>query len=250
MTRLGMIFLTALTLAAPLGLSQDNSAASAAASTEAPAVAANYDTSKAGQRVYIRDYLYVPLRSGESARHRIVNKGLKSGTALTLVKTNADSGYSLVRTSRNAEGWIPTQYLVDAPTAAIELAKARETIKNLTQKAGPLSEQLLDQKRDSERLTIELQGMRQENIRLDRELTRVKDLAANSIELDANNKRLMQANEQLKNTQDALAAEKERLQSQLKSDDFINGALVLFAGMMLTIFVQYFANSKKKSDWR
>ena len=43
------------------------------------------------ETVYIRDTLYVPLRGGQSSEHRILHKGIPSGTELELLEVNAVS---------------------------------------------------------------------------------------------------------------------------------------------------------------
>ena len=92
---------------------------------------------------YISDLLFVPLRSGTSSQHRIVHKGLRSGSAVTLLKEDKENGWSLVRTKRGVEGWLRSQYLFAEPTASVKLIRAEKTIQQLSSKAGPLSEKLI-----------------------------------------------------------------------------------------------------------
>ena len=75
----------------------------------------------AADTVYVRGTLYVPLRGGQSTEHRILHRGLRSGTSLERLETNPDTGYTRVRTEDGLEGWLQTQYLVDAPIAADQL---------------------------------------------------------------------------------------------------------------------------------
>ena len=67
------------------------------------------------ETVYVRDTLYVPLRGGATAEHRILHKGIRSGTAMELLEADPESGYSRVRMGDGLEGWIQSQYLVDFP---------------------------------------------------------------------------------------------------------------------------------------
>ena len=90
---------------------------------------------------FISDVLYVPLRSGASTGHRVVHKGLKSGSKITLLEEN-DNGWARIKTSKGTEGWIQKRYLLVQPTASIQLANAQAQIKKITSKAGPLSEKL------------------------------------------------------------------------------------------------------------
>jgi len=73
------------------------------------------------ETVYVRDTLYVPLRGGATAEHRILHKGIRSGTAMELLEADPESGYSRVRLPDGLEGWIQSQYLMDSPIAAVLL---------------------------------------------------------------------------------------------------------------------------------
>ena len=84
---------------------------------------------------YIRDELYVPLRSGQTTQHRIVHKGLVSGTPLTIIAVSDDKLYSQVRTSKGIEGWIQTQYLSDSPAGRDLLKVAERKLATLQEKS-------------------------------------------------------------------------------------------------------------------
>ena len=99
-------------------------------------------SSYAEKTLYIRDTLYVPLRSGQSTQYRIVHKGLPSGTAVIELENNEETGYSRVRTPKGTEGWIQTQYLMDQPSARNALAKARVDLEKLKDRNQELSQQL------------------------------------------------------------------------------------------------------------
>lgn len=70
---------------------------------------------------YIDDTLFAPLRSGKSNEYRIIHRGLKSGTAVEVLETDDESGYTLVRTPGGMEGWLLTQYLSKEPVAKVKL---------------------------------------------------------------------------------------------------------------------------------
>lgn len=202
-----------------------------------------------GKTHFIRDYIKVPLRSGQSSQHRIIHRGLASGQQVTLLEVNKDSGFSKVKTTRGTEGWLPSQYLMASPTAAIRLKEANATIAKLKQKAGPLGEQLLTAQKDNQRLSDEVKQLTLKEQQLQQEYDNLKAISGNAINLTNDNKTLRHQNEALKNKHDTLNAENQHLEEQLTNESFINGALVLFAGMVLTLIIQHFAQSRKKSDW-
>ncbi|NRB42737.1 MAG: TIGR04211 family SH3 domain-containing protein [Pseudomonadales bacterium] len=198
---------------------------------------------------FIRDVIKVPVRSGASNQHRIVHRGLKSGATITLLAIDKEAGFAKIKTQKGLEGWIPSQYVIAEPTSAIKLAKAYKTIAKLKQKAGPMGEQLLLAQKENQKLSNDLTQLNSQKDQLSKEYQRLKDVSANAVALDIENKRLLNSNEGFKNKHDTLAAENQRLQTQLRNDGFINGALVLFAGMILTLFVQYFKQTRKRSEW-
>ena len=71
----------------------------------------------AADTVYVRDEIYVPLRGGQSTEHRILHKGIRSGTSLNRMEINEDSGYTHVKLENGLEGWIQSQYLSEEPIA-------------------------------------------------------------------------------------------------------------------------------------
>ena len=82
------------------------------------------------ESAYISDELTVPLRSGPSNAHRILHRGLPSGTQLEIIGRDDDAGFTQVRTSRGTEGWIRSQYLVSQPIAKMRLAAAQRELSN------------------------------------------------------------------------------------------------------------------------
>ena len=92
--------------------------------------------SLAADTVYVRDTIYVPLRGGQSTEHRILHRGLRSGTALERLQTNDESGYTLVKSEGGVEGWIQSQYLVEVPIARDLLKKTEDRLLELDSSIG------------------------------------------------------------------------------------------------------------------
>ena len=81
---------------------------------------------------YISDSFFVPLRVGPSNSHRIVHRGLKSGTQVTLLNIDKDKKFSQVRLGDGQTGWLPNRTLQAQPSAASQMAQLTEQL-NLTQ---------------------------------------------------------------------------------------------------------------------
>lgn len=197
---------------------------------------------------YIRDTLFVPLRSGQSFKHRIVHKGLVSGAKLTLLEESEDNNYSLVRTSKGIEGWIQTQYLSNEPAARNQLKQLQKKYESLLANHADLKatsntseSKLNDAKMAIASLTQKLQST-------ETELADIKALSANAISLNSSNKQLLQDNQALQNKVDLLTTDNQRLNDSLDNDEFINGAFAVLIGVFITLLVPRLWPSKS-SEW-
>lgn len=199
---------------------------------------------------YVRDYLYVPVRSGQGNAYRIVHRGLKSGEKVTVLEENAESGYSRISTDDGIEGWIETQYLVEQPTAQLQLNVARETIRKLEAELGPLRKENASLKRSEDKSQQQLDNTNKDVQRLSDELAHIKKISSNAINLDRSNKDYIKKNELLKNELDVLSAENERLKESAEQEGFINGALAVGFGVFLALVIPHLVPRKKRnSEW-
>ncbi|HEB28320.1 MAG TPA: TIGR04211 family SH3 domain-containing protein [Porticoccus sp.] len=200
------------------------------------------------ETVYIRDQLYVPLRSGTTMQHRIVHKGLVSGTPLTVIETSEDKKYSHVRTKRGTEGWIQTQYLSPEPAGRDLVKVANKTIATLEQKNNELSQQLNNIKSKQKSTQTQLTKLTSNNNQVTKELENIKTVSAGAIQLNSDNKILLEENQKLKNELDVLNTEQQRLTDNHENDAFLNGAFAVLIGVMITLLVPR-AWPKKSTDW-
>lgn len=197
---------------------------------------------------YIRDTLFVPLRSGQSYKHRIVHKGLVSGTALTLLEQSDDDAYSKVRTEQGIEGWLETQYLSEEPSArsrvnslALKNEKLNAENNTLKQKINQLTQENNQHQANLKALDLQYQT-------LDKELSNIKAISTNALTLNDNNKQLLQQNQALQNQADILTTDNQRLKDQLENDNFLNGAFAVLIGVFITLLVPRLWPSKS-SEW-
>jgi SH3 domain protein len=197
---------------------------------------------------YIRDTLYVPLRSGQSFQHRIVHKGLTSGTRLTLIETNEDGTYSKVKTNNGLEGWLQSQYLMDTPAAKNQLKTTQQQLIKLQASNKQLKTELNKLKQAKKSVEGELSKVSSNNSGLSKELVEIKNLSSRSIELNRDNNRLLQENEVLKNELDVIKADNQRLNDKADNDAFMNGAFAVLIGVMITLLIPRLA-PKKRTDW-
>lgn len=101
----------------------------------------------AAETRYVSDDLEVTLRTGQSTSHQIVRM-VKSGTAVEALETDANTGYSKVRTPSGSEGWVLSRYLMTAPSARQQLSELQRRLaeleienKQLKEQSGTLKQQ-------------------------------------------------------------------------------------------------------------
>jgi SH3 domain protein len=193
---------------------------------------------------YIRDELYVPLRSGQTEDTPIVHKGLVSGTPVTIIGTSEDKTFSLVRTQKGTEGWIQTQYLSTEPAGRDLYKAASEKLAILQAQNKQLNQQLATLKNQEQ----QPQEILASHSSLDSVPATIDEAAANAIEFNVDHTALLEENQALKNQLELLSTDNQRLNDEKNSDDFLNGAFAVLLGVMITLAVPRLW-PQKRTEW-
>lgn len=211
---------------------------------------AEYNSAQASNdTLYIRDTLFVPLRSGQGTQYRILHKGLKSGTKVTFIENNTETGYTKIKTAKNIEGWIQSQYLVEEPTAELKLKTALQEVAELKAQASPLASEVHELKNQYRKVEKQLKVTLNENTRLNKELAEIKKISANAINLDNNNKILIKDSELMRNELDLAKANIERLSDNAEREGFINSIIAICLGVLIAVAVPYLKPRKRRTEW-
>jgi SH3 domain protein len=187
--------------------------------------------------VYIRDDLYVPLRGGQTAEHRILHKGIRSGTVMERLQENAETGYSNVRLEDGMEGWLQTQYLVDQPIARQLLDKTTQRLAKVEQDYQANEALLAALEADRATLISQDQNLSDENQALQTELQRINDLAANVLNIEAQNQQLHAQQADLNVQIEALLQERRALKDNSDQAWFLRGAGTILIGLLFGFIV-------------
>lgn len=198
---------------------------------------------------YVSDQFYVPLRSGPSNKHRIIDSSLRTGTKLTFLKSDRDAGYSKVVTPRGKEGWIENQYLSAQPIARILLENERARNKSLEQQLSSLKQQHQSSTLQGSDLQKKVSALSADNQKLSNELANLKRISSNAVNLDISNRDLLQKNEMLKIDISELQSENDRLESKSDKEWFLRGAFAVLIGVFLTLVIPLLKPKPKKSEW-
>ncbi|VUD56590.1 hypothetical protein TDB9533_02246 [Thalassocella blandensis] len=207
------------------------------------------DNTMAEETVYINDELYVPLRSGQSNEYRIINRGLRSGTALTRIEQNEDQSWSKVRTQAGVEGWVPNQYLSEKETAALLLTKSQARVARLEKELQELKQQNTNLSQTNQQIKTQATQSQNSSDELSRELEKIKQISANAIDLDTRYRELLEKHEVTQTQRDSLLAENENLKSDKRLSFMFYGAGILILGMVLSVILPALKPKKRYSDW-
>lgn len=196
---------------------------------------------------YITDRLEITMRSGESNQHKILRM-LGSGTQLELIQTNEDSGYSQVRTSDGAQGWVITRYLEQQRSARERLASNEKQLARIKSENKTLNEKLAQLTNQNNALTSQTNKLSADNEKQSKEFARVRSISSNALTLDSENTTLREQTRQLERAHQALQLENDSLKDRSDRDWFIVGSGVILLGMMIGLIIPKI-RWRKKSDW-
>ncbi len=206
--------------------------------TISASIAANYN--------YVSDQLVITLRTGQGNTYQIL-KTLPTGTRLEVLETT-ETGYSRVRTNDGTEGWVRSQYLMDKPTAAMQLEHTSRQLEQLKEQNDKLRDTLSQVQKERADLSAERDDLLKQKQEADKELTHLNEVAAKPVMLDKENRELQQKNVALEKEMQILNQENQVLKDRSRRDWFIAGAGVLLGGLILGLLIPRL-RLKKRSSW-
>lgn len=204
-------------------------------------------TLSAQEQRWVADTLSVPLRSGKGNQYRIINKGLESGTRVTLL--SADTEWAEIRTEGGQTGFMPVQYLLKTPTAGVRLADTETKLARVEAEHQALKAQLKEAAANGDELDLELVEARTRIAELQAELAEIKRISANAVDLHKRHTQLLHTHQVMQTELDVLKAENQRLQSDERNTFFLYGAGAVGLGVIITLVVPALRRRKRYSEW-
>ena len=199
---------------------------------------------------YMSDKQYIPLRSGAGNDYRIVHRGIPSGTKLTVARTSADGDWAEITTAKGTSGWIRSQYLMQDMPAQNKLEAAQKQAASAVAQSTKLSQELEALQAERAELVGQIDSSGAELGSVSEELSQLKQISGKSVQLDVDNRRLVEESENLRSEVEMLEAENQRLEDKLQSEDFINGAFAVVLGVIITLVVpRVWPKRRKSSSW-
>lgn len=196
---------------------------------------------------YVSDQLEIPMRSGTSNKHRIVRM-LPSGTQVSVVETNKEAGYSRVRTTGGAQGWVLSRYLMKIPAARDRLATAEKKLADLEIRSRQRATELTEIQGTKGGLEKQLVALKNENRKLGQQLSEIQRTASSALAIDSENKELKSQLMAMQREQQTLQQENESLKDRTARDWFMVGAAVILLGIIVGLILPKI-RFKKRSSW-
>jgi SH3 domain protein len=196
------------------------------------------------ETAWISDEFTVPLRSGPSNDHRILHRGLPSGTQLDVLGTESD--YTHVRTPTGLEGWISSQYLVKEPVARIQLVAANNRIQALDRQLAQRGETLTELRSTSNEATSTNDRLSAQVTQLEAELAELKQVSAGAMEEHARNQELTNLNARLRAEVDDLTEQSQRLENNTEQRWLLIGGGLVLGGLVAGVAIKA---RPRRSGW-
>jgi SH3 domain protein len=197
--------------------------------------------------LYVTDEFQITMRTGESTTHRIMRM-LNSGTALDVISTNPETGYTKIKVG-NIQGFVLTRQLMNAPSARTQLATLRKEIDELKAAPGELRSKLINlQKKHRELLTVHksLQTVKEKQ---EQELQSIQRTASNAIRISNERNELVKQVAALTREVEELKQDNRDLSNEATRDWFLIGAGVIIAGILIGLILPHLRFQRRRNSW-
>ena len=204
-------------------------------------------TTATAETRYVSDRLDIQMRTGKGTKFRILRM-LPSGTALEVLKTDKETGYTRVRAPGGVEGWVLTRVLMKGQAARDKLADAEKRLASLELENRKLSSSFHTLKTEKGSADQELGKFDRENRKLSQELDNIRRTASSSLAIDAENRELKSRIVAYERQVQSLQQENSGLKDRTARDWFMVGAGVVVLGMIIGLIIPRI-RWRKKSSW-
>jgi SH3 domain protein len=207
--------------------------------------------------LYVSDEVFIVLHAGPGTSYRWLGR-LTPGTELSPVDGDSaasaaedpDQEWQQVTTTRGTTGWVRREFLSRAKPAQARLPELEQDLSTLRQRNQTLQDELQTIRADSAALDEEANTASAELAATQAELAQLKSISGRAVQLDEENRELVQTVETLRTEVDMLQVDNQRLQENLRSSAFIDGALAVLLGVLITLVVpRLWPRRRSSSSW-
>jgi SH3 domain protein len=162
---------------------------------------------------------------------------LSSGTRVTVLEEDTETGYSRVALDDDSEVWILTRFLMGEPAARAQLAEAQENFTRERDNARDLASQLETMGQTAGEIEQSRSALAIDKKLLQTELAQIKQAAAGTLAIQARNQNLDKQLEAISMDLDAAKKRNRALKERSERDWFIAGAGVLLGGIIIGLVI-------------
>lgn len=196
---------------------------------------------------YISDNLTVYMRKGPSTKFGI-KRGLRSGSQVTTLQVDKESGWSEVRVRDGDTGWILTRELSSSPAARDQVSRALKAEATAKEKLKEARESLAKYRSGNRDLETTKGNLSRENKELTRQLKELQRLTARTSEINQENQRLSEEVAQLTDENERLDRSNAQLRTNSETTWFVVGAAVLVFGMFMGFVIPKIPFGRRRGD--
>ena len=198
---------------------------------------------------YVSDELQAPVRATASESSRIT-KMLTSGEKIKILSEGSQH-YEIQYGENNTRGWLHKSFVMDEPAAREFIEMAKEEYAPLKENITLLSTQ--NKEKDALIKTLqENQRKLEQALELQtNRVTHLEQINKNVIDIDNDNQKLTQINMEQELELKQLKSENFTLKENKRSDEWLKGASILFAGIVLgaSILPRLLRYRNQKRSW-
>ncbi len=190
---------------------------------------------------YVTDVISIPLRSDKDNQAGVLKNGLVTGTKLKFMREEEDiskNKWSQVVTPDGIEGWVRSQNLINEPTAAMKLDAISSGSSNVIE----LQKQNLAFKTELENINASYQTLLQETAAM-------RTATTSDVNMEQENQSMHREFQLVQTERDVLKAENDLLKKYDKNKQRIYGGLLILSGIILSLILQSFGKTKRRSEW-
>ncbi|MES9824428.1 MAG: TIGR04211 family SH3 domain-containing protein [Candidatus Thiodiazotropha endolucinida] len=196
---------------------------------------------------YVTDDFKIAMRTGESVKHRIT-RYINTGTAVEIISTNKETGYSKVRVGTK-DGFVLTRQLLSEPVARTQLETMRKEIDALKAAPGELRRNLADLQKNHRELLASHKKQQQIKDKQEQELQSIQRTASNAIRISNERNELRKQVADLTREAEELKQENRDLSNEATRDWFLIGAGVIIAGILIGLILPHLRFQRRRSSW-
>lgn len=194
---------------------------------------------------WVSDQNLVPLRSGAGNEYRIIQNAVKSGTRVDVL--SSENGWSRVDIA-GTQGYMPSQYLSDAPTAALQLAALQKKYADLEAGFQQQKAQLDDITRARNTLDSQAKDLQKQLSVSKSDLNRVREVAADPLRVSESNRQLSEQLSLLQTELDQVKAKNTLLEHDNTYRGWVFGLGTVILGMLFGAWVKA-RSQRARSSW-